>query len=201
MSNYILHLYKQYCDSLGIECNNINLFCDNDFIEWIEELKQNTRLYKNYIEYLGVNLGKYSSIELDKGKYDSIGKEFTSIVSFYADTMNIANTRLVVHDDSPIIIYDSKIYGIGDCNSIITHNPFMKRDITNLILMHNMGFNICLGIYGNESDKDKLKKLEILKKISETMTDDLEFYYDTEDRKYLACIKSERKIKSRVLKK
>lgn len=199
MTRYILYLYKQYCDSLGKECINLNLFNDNDFIEWIVQLNKNTGIYRDFIDSLGVSIGKNLSIELGKGEYDSIGKDFTTVVSPFAETMGIANTRLIVGDDTPIIIYDSRIYGIGECNSIITHNPFIEKDVRNLIMMHNMGINICLGIYGDTSDKDSKNKLEILRKSSELMTDDLEFYYDTCNSNYFACVKSERKVKKKIL--
>lgn len=199
MTRYILHLYKQYCDSLGKECFNLNLFNDNDFIEWIVQLNKNTGTYRDFIDSIGVSIGKNLSIELGKGEYDSIGKDSTTVVSPFAETMGIANTRLIVGDDTPIIIHDSRIYGIGECNSIITHNPFIEKDVRNLIMMHNMGINICLGIYGDTSDKDSKKKLEILRRSSELMTDGLEFYYDTCNSNYFACVKSERKVKKKIL--
>lgn len=201
MSRYIFHLYKQYCDSISKEYTCFNLFNDNDFIEWITQLNKNTEIYRNYIDSLGVELSKYSTIELDKGKYDSIGKDFATIVSPYADTMGLPNTKFIVGDDTPIILYDSKIYGIGQCNSIITHNPLGENSLTNIVLLHNMGINICLGIYGDKSDKDKQKKLKVLKKIEESITDDLEFYYDEYSTNYLACVKSNRKVKKRNLTK
>ncbi len=199
MPTYILYLYKQYCDSIGKEYIQINIFNDNDFFIWIKELYKNTLLYREYIDSIGIVIGKYESIEIGKGKYDSIGQEFTTIVSPYADTMNLCNSRLIISDYTPVIICDSKIYSAQDCNSFITHNPFTESDIQNIMLIHNMGLNVCLGIYGDNSDKDKAKKLEMLNKCISLMTNDLQFYYDTTGTKYLACIKSNRKVKVKTL--
>lgn len=200
MDRYILHLYKHYCNSIGKECTELYIFVDNGFIDWIKKLYINTSLYKKYLESLDIVIDIYSSIEIGKGKYDSIGKDYTTIVSPFAETMNLVNSRLFVEELVPIIICGSKIYDIKDCDIFLTHNPFIERDITNMCLLHNLGNNICLGVYGEKCDKDVIFKLKKLKEIINEL-DNLKFYYDTLDNTYFACIKSSNKVKRNILTK
>lgn len=198
-SRYILYLYKQYCSSIGKEFNKLNIFIDFDFIDWLEEINNNTNIYRTYLESLNIELGCFSAVEIGKGKYDSLGKENVSIVSPFAETLGLQKSSLIIHNDEPIIVSNSSIYKIDECNLFLTHNPFSENDIKNMIMIHNIGLNICLGIYGDNNDKDRIEKLKILKNIMEQLDNDLKFYYDTQDINYFACIKSERKVLKKQL--
>lgn len=198
---YILYLYKQYCSSLGKEYNQLNIFSDFDFIVWLELLNKQTYLYRTYLDSLDIRLGNDSTIEIGKGKYDTLGKDTVTIVSPFAETLELQNSRLIIRNEEPLVIVESSIYSAGECNSFFTHNPFDISDIENLSLLHNIGLNICLGVYGKISDKDRISKIKMLKKASENMNDDITLFYDTKDDNYFGCIKSDRKVKRKVLMK
>lgn len=196
---YFLYLYKQYCNSIGKEFNKLNLFNDEDFIYWVIQRNKQTNIYKSYIETIGIKLEHSYDIEIGKGKYDSLGKENVLMISPFAETSGLPKSNLIFYNEEPLIITDSAIYSIFEYTSFFIHNPFFKEDIRNIVIAHNMGFNICFGIYGNNSDKDKNKKLEMLKESTENMKNDFEFNYETEDTSYYACLISKRKIKRKVL--
>ena len=55
-SKYILCLYEQYCNSIGKEYIELNIFTDINFINWIESLVNKTKLYSKYLDYLNIHL-------------------------------------------------------------------------------------------------------------------------------------------------
>lgn len=201
MPRYIFHLYRQYCNAINKECIYYNMLNDNIFLEWLIRLKKNTKIYRDYIIYLEGEINKYSTIEFDKCKYDSIGKDYTTIVSPFASTLNLANMDFIVTSDKPLVIFDTDLYDASICNRFITHNPYFQDDTKKIIDLHNMGTNVCLGMYGDISDNDRLTKLKILKKSIQLMEGDAEFNFERYGTSYLACIRSKRKIKRKALTK
>ena len=76
MSKYILFLYKQFCDSLGKEFDEVNIFEDNDFISWIINMQKVSKEYVNFLSYIGVVNNRNILAEMNKGKYDSSNIDF-----------------------------------------------------------------------------------------------------------------------------
>lgn len=197
-SKYILLLYKQYCDSIGKEYDYLNITKDNNFVIWLYSLLKQTIDYSKYLSYLGVNLFNKTAIELNKGKYDSFGKESIMIVSPFAETLGSQNSEIIVVDNTPLVITEKSIF-TPDYDLFLTHNPLNNCNINDLISLHNNGSNICIGVYGTTSDKDRKEKLKMLRNLSLELTNGIQFYYDTDNDNYCGCIKSERKIKEKYL--
>ena len=198
-SKYILSLYKQYCSSKGKTYDKFNILNDIDFLVWIKSLHNQTIIYSDYLRYLNVSLSKDSTIEDDKGKYDSIGEKLTTIVSPFAETLGYQNSQMLVTDEGPLIFMGSSIFNANGCDLFLTHNPFNLVIINKMALLHNIGLNICFGVYGNVTDADKELKLKTIEELFEKVSDGLEIYYDTLDDNYFACIKSERNVKKKTL--
>lgn len=198
-SNYILLLYKQYCNSIGKKYDKFNIIADTEFIMYLSSLTKQTINYANYLNYLELFFTSDTAIELNKGKYDSLGKELVTIVSPFAETLACKNSNLVVYNNNPIIIMGTSIFLVDNCNLFLTHNPIDKNHLNDIILLHNIGLNICIGIYGKINDKDRDDKLKMLKDCKSKILDDISFNYDTKEDNYYGCIKSERKVKKHVL--
>lgn len=198
-SKYILLLYKQYCDSVGKQYDKFNVMTDTEFIIFLSLLTKQTINYGNYLNYLDLCLNNNTTIELNKGKYDSLGNELVTIVSPFAETLGLKNSELLVCDSNPFIVMGVSVYSLDNCDLLITHNPIFRNSLNDIILLHNIGANVCIGIYGNVKDKDKEEKFKMLKECAEKMSDNIGFYYDTEADNYYSCIKSERKVKKHIL--
>ena len=198
-SKYILLLYKQYCESVGKQYDKPDIITDTEFIVYLSLLTKRTMNYGNYLNYLGLCLTNDTTIELNKGKYDSLGKELVTIVSPYAETLGCQNSEILVCDNNPIIIMGTSVFIVDNCDLFITHNPIASRSISEIASLHNIGANVCIGIHGKISDKDRNVKLRMLKDCASKMYDGIGFYYDTDGNNYYSCIKSEKKVKKRVL--
>ncbi len=198
-SKYILLLYKQYCEAVGKQYNKFGVTTDMGFIIYLSLLTKRTMDYGNYLSYLGLCLTSDRAIELNKGKYDSLGKELVTIVSPFAETLNCQNSGLLVYDNNPIVIMGTSVFSLDNCDLFVTHNPIIRHSINDIVLLHNNGANVCIGIHGQISDKDRDGKLKMLEDCVAKMDDGIGFYYDTERENYYSCIKSERKIKKHIL--
>ena len=170
---YIFNLYRQYCLAVGKVYDKFNLLNDNDFFLWIKLLKTQTEIYSYYLEYLDVNLSSDSSVEIGKGKYDSIGSSLVTIVSPYADTLEYRNSDFTICGNIPYVIMGTSIYDASNCEMFLTHNS-CDSIISKLISLHECNYSICVGVYGSISDKDKNDKLNILENILKECCDNLE---------------------------
>lgn len=198
---YILMLYKQYCESVGKSYDKYKLMTDNEFIAYLSLLKKQVSSYKKYLKYLGLSLNSDTTIELNKGKYDTLGEDAVTIVSPFAETVGYRNSELIVCENAPFIVMGPSIYSAYNCDLFLTHNPFNGETVGNLTELHNSGTNVCIGVYGKNSDKNKEEKIKMLRNCEEEMYYGCEFHYDTEGDDYYSCIKSEGKVKKLILSK
>ena len=194
-SEYLFCLYKQYCQSIGMKYDIYNIFSDANFINWVSGLYKQTKLYGDYLLSLDVNLSCETTIEINKGKYDSLGLELVSVVSSFGEMFRLNNSRLIIYGGKPLVLMCSSIFKVDSCDLLLTHNPYDMYDIDKIKQLHDMGLNICLGMYGQISDKDREAKIKKLYSMANETTDGLSFYYDTANDAYFTCIKSERKVK------
>ena len=197
-SEYLFCLYKQYCQSIGMKYDIYNIFSDANFINWVSGLYKQTKLYGNYLLSLDVDLACDSVIEINKGKYDSLGLNLVSVISNYAETLGLKNGSLLIRNNEPLVLISSSIFEVDSCDLFLTHNPYDMCDIAMFRQLYDIGLNICLGMYGQISDKDMEVKLKNLHSLAKDSIDDLRLYYDTLGNDYFACIKSARKIKRKV---
>lgn len=198
--NYILNLYKQYCESIGKEYCKTKILYDNDFIFWILSLKENTKEYILFLKYLNSLDNEKEIIEINKGKYDSLKLDEIAIISPFAETMNLKNGNILIHNDVPIIQLETQLYDASNVDCFITYNPYSDFYISNLDQINLLGYNICLGVYGKKEDNDKEQKLSIIKKYEDTL-DDVSVEYETDKDNYFCLLKSDRKILKKIYKR
>ena len=194
ISKYILLLYKQFCDSLGKKFNEVNVFEDNDFISWIINMQKVSKEYINFLSYIGVVNNQNILVEVNKGKYDSLFLNDILIVSQFAKTMNLNDSKLLICDNIPIIQSGSILYDSSNIDFFITHNPYNSYYLSDLDQVHLLGCNICFGMFGKIHDSDRLLKLRSLKQFAGSLDEQFKIYYDTNNDYYFGCIKSQRKV-------
>lgn len=196
MKNYIIKLYKQYCDTYNIEFN-IKMINSKEFINWIVKNKKLLEKYKRYL----INIGYISSkntAEIGKGIYDSISEDNIEIISPYAETLGKQNSRLFIVTGIPIVKKQNKIIYPSQ-ELLLTHNPY-NEELSDWKDIHNNGiYDISVGVYGNIHDKNYKKKLYMIKELSKTMNDDFIINYETDNDEYYCSIHSKRKILSKIL--
>lgn len=197
-SEYLFCLYYQYCKSAGKKYDKFNILNDTDFVEWVSRLYKQTKMYGDYLSFLDINLSDETAIEINKGEYDSLGLKLVSVVSSFGETFGLDNGRLIIYDDRPLVLMSSSIFKVDNCDLFLTHNPYNICDIDKIKQLHDIGFSICLGMYGRISDKDRETKVKKLHSMANETTDGLGFYYDTADDDYFACVKSKRKVKELI---
>lgn len=197
-SEYLFCLYNQYCKSVGKKYDKFNILNDIDFVEWVSRLYKQTKMYGDYLSFLDINLSDETAIEINKGKYDSLGLKLVAVVSSFGETFGLNNGKLIIYDDRPLVLMSSSIFKADNCDLFLTHNPYDICDIEKIKQLHDTGLNICLGMYGHISDKDRETKVKSLYGASNATMDGLGFYYDTANDDYFACVKSERKVKKLI---
>lgn len=193
--NYLLLLYKQFCDSIGKEYCEYNILNDQDFAPWLLNLKKTSIEYASFLDYLGVLNSSYGLVEINKGKFDTLGSEGISIVSPFAETMDLKNRNLFISENIPIIQSGATLYDATNVDYFMTHNPYSRYYIGELDQIHMLGHNICFGVFGKEDDSDKILKLKELERFASSLDEQCGVYYETNNDYYFGCVKSERKIK------
>ena len=201
MNEYLLNLYKQFCDTRGITCNLFDLKkYESEFIEWIAQNNQLTSIFRKYLLSLGYFDGKSIS-EIGKGIYDSLLLSDSHIISPHAKTMNLPNSRLYLAGSILFIQENGMIYS-PNTKILHTHNPYEKTEVSNWYRIHNSGlYDISIGMYGNIHDNNISKRLDLIEKIAKRMIDDYEFNYDTDRDNYFCSLNSKRKVKTKIKKR
>ncbi len=194
MPTYMLLLYKQFCDSLGKKFNKVNIIDDNDFASWIINMQKASKEYISFLNYIGVINNQNILAEINKGKYDSLFLNDILIVSQFAKTMNLNDSKLLICDNIPIIQSGSILYDSSNIDFFITHNPYNSYYLSDLDQVHLLGCNICFGMFGKIHDSDRLLKLRSLKQFAGSLDEQFKIYYDTNNDYYFGCIKSQRKV-------
>ena len=201
MNKYLLNLYKQFCDAMGLTFNpyEIQKFY-KEFIEWIVI---NKRLIDDYEQFLN-SLGYFNEktiTEVGKGKYDSFKTIKTCIVSPYAQTLGLENSELFMVGNFPMIQTSESIIK-PNTDIILTHNPYIEMQIRNWIKIHESKLHdISIGVYGNIHDEDFTEKIKLIEYISNKMNDEQSVDYETDKDNYFCSVNSRRKTKIKILVK
>lgn len=192
---YLSCLYSEYCNSVKKNYNINELITDNEFIEWLILNRKRLKIYKNFLAYLGIDFNK-DVIELNKGKYDSISDNDITIISPFGDTLDKDKSELLFYDEQPIIISNSYISNVNNIELFSTHNPYDFNYFRGMDKLHNIGYNIVFGVFGDASDFDTEDKLQYMEYLKKTISEDYEVEYETINGTYICVLKSKRKIKT-----
>ena len=196
---YILKLIVQYTKATYNQNHD-----NSEFIEWLSEYIKVTKEYSEYIDYLGIDLNSASLAEVEKGYFDSIVSENTSIISTYGDTLNKENSQLVINDNDIAILKRGILMYPDEIELFITHNPYSSDLINNWDKIHNnLGKNICIGIYGKIYDKNIKDKIELIKQFKTKLNNEIKINYDTKFDNIFCTIISDRNklVKRKVYNK
>jgi len=196
---YYLNLYKQFCILNEKLFNEKNMEVDTDFHCWLREISTMRDNYRDYLRCLDVALFPTTTIELGKGRFDTLSPENVRVVSQYGSTIpGVKSSVLNFTSLTPYIFSENNIESVGNYELFLTHNPYINssEDINNLRKLYLCtGASICLGVYGSLTDKTKDKKLEDLMEFGSSMGPEFGFHYDTDNGEYFACVKNDAKIK------
>lgn len=198
LEEYLKALFCQYCNAREIKNINFAEMKDNeDFINWIVQNRQTSKMYKDYLSYLNVSL--YDGTEVGKGKYDNISSKDMKIVSSYGITLGVLPSKLIITDRN-VLIATPRTISLAETSLFITHNSYSYQDVSSWHKIHNSGmYDISIGMYGNIYDRDKKSKIELLSKLADKMDTDTELTQDTLGDKYFCSLNSRRYIKRKIL--
>ena len=174
-SNYD-ELIKQFIDASGIK--HVDLKSKSfleDFSNWLKERKAMGEKYVAIISELGAFKDSLQCAEVNKGVEDSVTLPYhTKLLTPYIDkSMVDESERLITANFSidtkrvmPFISTDEvKMASISNdaIRTYMTQNPYDARMLDGWDLLHNSRrSNVVVGLYGNESDKDRSKKKDML---------------------------------------
>lgn len=195
MGNYLYCLFKQYCDAKGINPDCYDEVYKTEFHQWIY---QNSYLLKTYLDYL-LELGypylDGDTVEIGKGKHDSLSKYGMSIVSPFASTLGQKNSSFYVIEGLPLILGQNELT-IPVEHTILTHNPYSTDRLSAWCQVHNKGNrNISIGMFGKIDDEDASKKIDTLSSLTRELNDDYTFMLDTYNGNYFCTLNSNRHVK------
>lgn len=198
MSKYLLYLFQQFNNTKGYTNPDYNskMYIE-EFCEWIINQKCISKYYVDLLSQFDLDINNPEVAEIGKGKYDSIALPNTQIISEFGETLGHQNKELVIYQGEPIII-GSKLFEGQVVDKFITQNPYDCRNLQDWEKLHYANGDICIGMYGRKIDKDFEYKMNILKCFESLLADDSILEYTTIDDKYLAFIKSDKKILRKI---
>jgi hypothetical protein len=200
-SMYMFYLIDQFNSS--IDKNLIGEYSSSyrdDFKEWLITLRKNTIIYQQFLqEHLGTDLNCPNVVEIEKGEYDSVSLPLTSIISQYGSTLQKSNSELVLLDNNLVVFQNSSVLPIDNYSLFMTHNPYASYNLTEFRALKDRDKNVCIGAYGLLRDKDRDRKIRLLKSY---LSDNLEEEYDTYRGTYLYCLHTKiNTLKQKKIKK
>lgn len=191
---YYLKLFQLFLKANGVKIKDSNYdkikFYErhrNEFIDWLKQYKLCTYEYKKYLEkYLGISLDNEKLIEFGKGNIDSIVGDNSILITPYAHTfadLYRSNSTLVFDNNNVYFNMNNENYLLNKSDTFMCNNPYMYHIMSTLEKLYNMDYNIIVGVYGKEYDKNKNAKIKILKQFKKNK-DRLGANYNTKDDNY-----------------
>lgn len=204
---YMKNLVMQYVNSTGTK--NIDINSENfiqEFKSWLSLIIKLSDGYIELLKFLNVDYNSLTMAEVGKGKYDSIVLNNGSTIMITPYIKEKINNPLVSHQfvslkGRPFIICKDKpkIIKIGN---IMTQNPYSEASIHDFNLLHDMNeCDITVGVYGENTDKDKEQKLKMLKNFSEKLVRESRMDGYEFNGNYFYAVTSSPKITGKVLKR
>lgn len=183
---YYSKLLLQYCNSRGYSIIDVDEKIKYDYINWLLEQEESRKIYKEFIESLGIEINSNDTVEINKGMLDSIAEEKTLIISPYQ--------KLKINGEDKLLD-DLKYARDRISKTIITQNPYSIKDLEYIFGIDKF----LIGVYGKMSDCDKDIKIRKLMDINQILLKHTEEQYETKNGNYLYTIqnkKAKEKIKS-----
>ena len=213
--SYYSNLMKQFQESIGMDEKTSFISLDDfmfSFRQWLSEREQSSLKYCDFLTDTGLIMDESLTYEIGKGKSDTVTKDLnTMLVTPYPELPNVSGERIInkcfcVFRDKPMVVNfklgNIELFSIREQEKItcMTQNPYIRQNIINWERLHNSGNSrIILGMYGNTFDKDRVDKLNELRRfknklIEGTYKEEQAIYGDT----YCYVIASDENVKRLV---
>lgn len=181
VATYLNNLKLQFAKAKGLEGKSID---NDDFINWMKEQQQIKEYYQHYLLTMGLFYNDKTSVELGKGKYDTITScdTLATIITRYADTFSSDNNRkkiiygeFVVRNEENVALVENRlkrghfVIPLEHYNLFYTQNSCVSQDLLSLLQIHNKGGHIVMGAYGILKDKDRIAKIKYLRMLKESV--------------------------------
>ena len=193
---------KQFNESKGYLYADIDsVSYMREFEGWMNKLIENKNIYQDLLRYNNIEINYPTIAEVGKGLCDSIAMPETKIISPFGDTLGDEVKDLIVYCGEPIVL-DSKKRLNEYILKFITQNPYEQRQIRQWPTLKNSGFDLCVGMFGDLSDKDYVKKMKCLSEFYKSLPEDLDFTYETHKNTYLAYVNTKEQVleKQKIIK-
>lgn len=218
--NYMDQLIKQYKESQGLSCFEKNEQGREELKSWLKQQSEICKLYRDYLVRNGIQYTTELTAEIGKGRYDTVVTRDTETILL---TNNISDSKkdwlfertlpgsLVVRDNSCYVISEDqktrshRSYPLNYIQLFFTQNPYDVTKLGSMIRAAQTHKYVLIGAYGKLSDKDKVKKIESLRKLKDNLTncyckemyayvnDNYLYYFLTEPKEIKYLIKHKRK--------
>lgn len=178
---YMKLLFKQYVSAKGPNLDNMSTReIMHEYAEFISELNILGQNYLTILESMGININDKTVVEIGKGKLDTISKDKTTIITLYTEGFK-KDDRTVLTSEIKVCKYIPKLLDIDGRASIdisslniktfITQNPYDGLSTSNFgQLANNENYDVIIGVYGDTSDRNYMKKVEELKRLKSRLT-------------------------------
>lgn len=196
---YIFMLYTQFCKSIGIPVDVLDLNnIPKEFILWIKNNQKTLSLYTKYLNYLNEDFNSLEKIEVGKGCYDSIASDNLSFVTPYDYNKKIIGDDLKIIEYTPFIKSKNGLI-IPKTDVFLTHNPYDYNPIIDWHKIHNCtDYMINVGAYGNIYDSNKKEKIKFIEQLASMLDDNYDYNYDEINGKYFCNISSHSNVKKLI---
>lgn len=210
MYKYLDLLVMQFKQATGTKKVDINSHqFIKEFFEWLKKRRLIGTDYASFIDYMQGSFLTDSTVEIGKGKYDSIVLERNvPIITPFSEGIiheaGITTAVFIVHNAKPLMIRrDSGEYQVEKVDTeqirrFMTQNPYVRGDIHHWEQLHNRGNDITVGAFGSIYDKDIESKIKQIEKLKDKMADGYKEEYAIDKDSYYYAIVSARKVKIRT---
>ena len=198
---YLRHLIDQYMDATGIKClptNNERL--KKEITEWLKERDSLTDTYKMLLDCMDIEYNHPMTAEVGKGFQDTIVyNNNTTIITPYPNNLERNIKNKIINASLQISCQNANLppTPLPKIDHLMTENPYTRTDINNWeYIFNDSNIYATIGVFGRTYDKDKDKKIKMLKEFKERIIDTTykEQYYRLKD-EYGYVITKARKFK------
>ena len=211
---YYQKIASQYKKATGIKKIDLKskAFLE-ELEEWLTERKKILNEYKIILHYMGLGFDFPITAEIGKGCYDTVFSkdEQTAIITPYTHGINNIKGNKIIKGKIKIANYPKNkeyilLKSIDYISVLMTQNPYTPKDIKNWEKLYLLcGYHIITGIYGKHIDKDRDKKIMMLKELKEKLQDNcIDNYIEIDDDYYYIITTNkdykEEKVKEKAIK-
>ena len=196
------NLFGQFVKAKGIKNYTVNGSIINEFTDWLMQMKVIGRSYADLLDYMDLDFMDDDCIEVGKSSKNSVVIPYeTKIITDDKNLFsNIDENRVMIGDfhifsGVPYLFSQYGIEAISNINTFMTQNPYSYYLLNNWSdLPNKKEADIIVGVYGHNSDKDKVYKIKSIENLKDRLncqyTEEYyehlnEYYYALGTNKYI----------------